>query len=137
MHDAFSPDWTRAFADAVNADDGYAAAGAAWRDGVALVCTANGAAGFPQGAAVELDLADGRCHDARTPAVDAVTAPYVLSAPPATWRALLDGSLDAVGAVALGKVKLVRGSLGVLMMHSQGARALLACAARVPTRWPD
>ena len=136
MHAAFSADWVAAWRDAIDTDAPYAAAANGWRDALALVCTADAAAGFPAGAAVQVALADGRCTAADARATDAVDAPFVLQASAATWRELIDGRLDPVAGVMFGKLKPVAGSLGILMQHAAGLKALVACARRVPTRWP-
>jgi putative sterol carrier protein len=136
MHDAFSAAWADAWRAAINADATYADAGARWRDALALTCAPDADAGFPAGAAVEVALDAGTCTAARAVAADATDAPVVLHASPATWRAMLDGTLDPVAGVAMGRVKLARGSLGTVMMHAAGLKALVACAQRVPTRWP-
>lgn len=135
-HDAFSAAWADAWRDAINADATYGDVGARWRDALALTCAAETDAGFPAGAAVEVTLDGGRCTGARALAPDAADAPLVLHATAATWRALLDGSLDPVAGVALGKLRLARGSLGAIMLHAAALKALVACAQRVPTRWP-
>ncbi|MCU0619102.1 MAG: SCP2 sterol-binding domain-containing protein [Gemmatimonadaceae bacterium] len=136
MHDAFSPAWAAAWRDAIDTDAGYAAAANGWRDAIALVCTPDGAAGFAVGAAVQVALDAGRCTAADARAVDAVDAPFVLQATAATWRDLVDGRLDPVAGVMFGRLVPVAGSLGTIMTHAAGLKALVACARRVPTRWP-
>ena len=69
-------------------------------------------------------------------AIDDVSAPFVLTADLATWKEILGGGTDPIMAVARGKVKLTHGSLATLMMHSRGAKALVACAQKIDTLWP-
>jgi putative sterol carrier protein len=92
---------------------------------------------MPEGRAVELTLDRGRCHDARAIAPSAVTADLVLAGAYPTWKAIVRGALDPVAAVATGRLTLARGSLAALMPQMGAARALVACARQVPTRFPD
>lgn len=136
MHDAFSPAWADAWRAVIDTDPAYAAAANGWRDALALVCTADPAAGFADGAAVQVTLDAGRCTAADARVVDAVDAPVVLQATAATWRDLIEGRLDPVAGVMFGRLAPVAGSLGTIMAHAAGLKALVACARRVPTRWP-
>ena len=85
---------------------------------------------------MQVDLAAGICLTASAIAPADVSAPFVLSADLDTWKDIVDGGSDPLTAVAIGKVKLTRGSLGTLMVHSRGARALLASAKAIDTLWP-
>lgn len=130
----FSPQWAAAFKDAVNADADFRDVARKWSDPVALVvdATAERAA-----TAVQVELHEGTCLGATALPPDDVTAPFVLAAPLRTWHEIMHGALDPLSAVARGSVKLTRGSLGTLMVHSRTARALLVCARGVDTDWPD
>jgi putative sterol carrier protein len=131
---AFSADWAAAFRDAVNNDSGYRDAAKGWTNPVAMViATGDGPAA---GMAVQVDLQAGTCLSAAALHADDVSAPYVLSADLATWKEIVTGGSDPLMAVARGKVKLARGSLGTLMLHAKGAKALVACAKQIDTLWP-
>lgn len=131
---AFSPAWADAFLDAVNADADYRDAAKGWTNPVALVVEAG--EGVTDGAAVQLDLQAGTCLGAAALTPEAVSAPFVLSADLVTWREIVGGASDPIMAVARGRVKLTSGSLATLMMHSKGAKALVACARKIDTLWP-
>jgi putative sterol carrier protein len=131
---AFTPAWAEALLHAVNSDTTYRDAGKGWTNPVALVVAPGD--GMPGGAAVQVELAAGVCLSAESLAPDAVTAPFVLSADLATWKEIVAGATDPIMAVARGKVKLARGSLGTLMLHAKGAKALVACAQQIATDWP-
>lgn len=131
---AFSPAWASAFRDAVNADAVYRDAGAGWTNAVALVVSDTGEPGT-NGVAVEVDLRAGTCLTAAAIAPDTVRAPFVLSADADTWKEILDGA-DPIMAIVRGRVKLTQGSLGTLMLHAKGAKALVACARTIDTLWP-
>lgn len=137
MHEPWTQEWADAFRAAIDADPAYQRAAASWTWPVALVVQARPDLGIPEERAVEVDLDRGRCHAARVVAGDAVTADIALRGDYDTWKRIVRGELDPVTAVTMGKLKLVRGSLTTLMLHTGAARALVACAASVPTRFPD
>lgn len=131
MYKPFTAAWTEAMKDAINANAAYKEAAAKWTWPVALVVDAEPAAGYPDAIAAVFDLDRGTCKGAQLVAPEQVTSDFVLRASLATWKELVAGTLDAVGAVAGGKVKLT-GSMMTLMMHAKAAKALVACARDVP-----
>ncbi len=131
---AFSPAWADAFRQAVNTDTSYRDAAARWTNPVALVVEPG--EGLDAGVAVQVDLAAGACLAAEALAPDAVTAPFVLSAGLANWKRILVEDADPIAAVAKGDLRLTRGSIGTLMLHARGAKALLHCARQIETAWP-
>ena len=135
-HRPFTPEWASAFQDAIEADTMYRDLAAKWTWPVALVLDAAPELGYAEPVAVELTLDRGRCHAAVIRHPDAVTAPFVLRAPYATWKLVMRGDLDPLAGVTRGKI-CVKGSLATLMMHARSASALCACARAVPTRFPD
>ena len=135
-HRPFTPEWAAALRDAIEADTTYRELAAKWTWPVALVLDAAPELGYTEPVAVELSLDRGRCHDAVIRHPDAVTAPFVLRAPYATWKLVMRGDLDPLAGVTRGKIS-VKGSLATLMMHARSASALCACARAVPTRFPD
>ncbi|MFN0098974.1 MAG: Fis family transcriptional regulator [Gemmatimonadaceae bacterium] len=132
----FTPEWASAFQVAIEADATYRELAAKWIWPVALVLDAAPELGYPDAVAVELALEGGRCHGAVVRHPDAVTAPFVLRAPYATWKLVMRGELDPLAGVTRGKIG-VKGSLATLMMHARSASALCVCARAVPTRFPD
>ena len=138
MHRPFSQPWADAFRDAINADADYRAAASGWTWPVALLLDpAAPALGYPEPVAVQVALDRGTASDARAHAGDQADADIVLGADYATWKQVVRGALEPVNAVVSGRIRLVRGSLMTLMMHVNAAKALVACAARVPTAFPD
>lgn len=131
---AFSTAWADALLDAVNADTNYRDAGKAWTNPVALVVEPGH--GVTDGVAVQVDLQAGSCLRAESLHPTAVSAPFVLSADLPTWKDIVDGLRDPLSSVALGKVRLTRGSMGTLLLHARSAKALVACAQKIDTLWP-
>ncbi|MHB0950294.1 MAG: SCP2 sterol-binding domain-containing protein, partial [Gemmatimonadaceae bacterium] len=136
-HAPFSQSWADALREILNADAGYHDASKNWRWLLALAMDAEPALGFPEAVAVELDLVNGRCERAEARPAVAVRADYVLRGDLATWKSIVRDDVDAVSAVMTGTLKLAKGSLFSLMSHVSSARALVACARRVDTRFPD
>lgn len=135
-HRPFSPEWATAFKDAIEADAAYRDAGAKWTWPVALVLEPAPEYGYSEAVGVELTLNQGRCHGAEIRSRDAITAPFVLTAPYAVWKSVVKGELDPLVGVTRGKIK-VQGSLATLMMQAKSAAALCACARNVATAFPD
>ena len=134
----FTQPWADAFHAAINADPDYGKTAAGWTWPVALVLDpARPDLGYPESAGVELALSRGTCHGARAVPGATAQADIVLAADYATWKEVVGRQLDAVVGVATGRIRLVRGSLMTLMMHTGAAKALVACATHVPTEWPD
>jgi putative sterol carrier protein len=136
MFRPFTPEWAGAFRDAVEADAAYRATATNWTWPVALVLEAAPTLGYDEPVAVELALDRGRCHGAMIQPIDAVTAPFVLTAPYATWKEVVRGDLDPLAGVTRGRIR-VQGSLMTLMLHAKSAAALCLCARAIPTRFPD
>jgi len=132
----FSAEWAEAFKDAIEADATYRETATKWTWPVALVLQATPEYGYPDAVAVELTLDRGRCHAVAIRGRDAVTAPFVLTAPYAVWKAVVKGELDPLTGVTRGKIS-VQGSLATLMMHAKSAAALCGCARNVATAFPD
>ncbi|MGZ8377405.1 MAG: SCP2 sterol-binding domain-containing protein [Gemmatirosa sp.] len=138
MHRPFTQPWADAFRDAINADADYRAAASGWTWPVALLLDPpEPALGYPEPVAVQVALDRGTAGEARMLPGSAADADIVLGADYATWKQVVRGGLDPVGAVVSGRIRLVRGSLMTLMMHVNAAKALVACAAQVPTAFPD
>jgi putative sterol carrier protein len=135
-HRPFTPEWAEALRVEISASAAYRAAAAKWTWPVALVLDAAPHLGYPEAVAVELELHRGECHGAQIRAADAVSAPFVLRAAYATWKAVVTGSLDPIVGVTRGLIK-VHGSLTTLLMHAPAATALCGCAQGVATRFPD
>ena len=136
LHAPFTAEWAAALCAVIESDAAYRAAAAKWTWPVALVLEATPEFGYPESVAAELALDRGRCHAAVLRHPDAVTAPFVLIATYATWKAVVRGEVDVITAVVQHKVR-VKGSLATLMLHTKSAAALVACARAVPTHFPD
>jgi putative sterol carrier protein len=135
--EVFTDEWARACCQAVNAHEGYRAAGAEWEDAVVLVMEADASRGVAENRAFFLDLHRGVCRSTRAAtAEDLDQAPYVLSAGPAAWEQILGGRLEPVSALMTGKLRLARGGLFALAKHAAAAKELVAAAGSVDAVFP-
>jgi putative sterol carrier protein len=132
----FTDAWAAAFRDAVEEDLAYREAAQKWTWPVALVLQPTPHLGYPEAVAVELALDRGRCASAAIMPRAEVTAPFVLTAGYEVWKSVVRGELDPIVGVTRGKIQ-VQGSLATLMLHTKSASALVACARKVPTAFPD
>lgn len=136
-HDLFGETWSAVYLETLRESATYATAAANWQGSIVLEIPADE---LPddEPRAVFLDLHRGACRDARPASEeDRESAAYVLAADLPTWRKVLAGDLDPLLGIMTGKLRLARGSLAQLTPYVTAAKELVACARRVPTRFPD
>jgi putative sterol carrier protein len=137
VHRPFTPEWAESYCEAINSDEAFRQEAVRWNWPIAFILEATPALGYPAEVAVELVLKAGRCTGGRIVSVRKTSVPYQLKGSYQTWKALVTGELDPVTAVMKGELALVRGTVTALMMHARTARALINCARKVPTMFPD
>jgi putative sterol carrier protein len=131
--------WAAALAAELNASSEYRNAAAKWGDGfngnVLLVFDADAALGAPR--ALLIKLAKGACLGASfVPGTNHPDAGFALRAPFSVWKDVLAGKTLAATAILTGKMKL-EGDTMTLLKHTAAHRALVACAAAIPTEFPQ
>jgi ribonucleoside-diphosphate reductase beta chain len=132
----FSCEWVAEWAGEIRASDEYRAAAKRWEWPLLFVLRAD--AVVPEDRHVFLDLWRGECREARlATAADVERAGFVLSADLSTWKDVLQRRLDPIAGVARGRLRLEKGSMMTLAMHTAAAKALVVTAGRVPTVFPD
>ena len=135
--EVFTEPWAQACCQAINADEGYRAAGAEWEEPVVLVMQADAERGIAEDRAFFLDLHRGVCSQTRpATAEDLATTPYVLAAGPAAWEQILGGRLDAVSALMTGRLRLLRGGVFALAKHAGAAKELVRVAGSLDAVFP-
>jgi putative sterol carrier protein len=132
----FTPEWADRFREAINNDARYRAESKRWTWPLALILDAAPALGFDADVAIDLELKGGTCNAARIVPAAATKAPFKFRGPYGIWKRIVRGELDPVMAATRGELHF-EGSLVTLLMHVASARALVACAQQVPTRFPD
>ena len=127
----FSAEWAAACQTEINSSAAYREAGATWEGAVVFVVDK----GEEPSRGVYVDLWHGECREARAIlGGDVDRAPYVIMGDRNTWNEVLAGTLEPLGALVMGRLKLTKGSLGALAFHIKSARELVGCAARVSRR---
>ncbi|HUK13008.1 MAG TPA: hypothetical protein VLW17_06865 [Thermoanaerobaculaceae bacterium] len=133
----FSAGWAKLWRDEINRSAEFRAAGAGWEGTLVLRMAADPGDGDRRPPSVLVDLAGGSCRAARTASGDDERAAgFVIVADAATWHDLFAGRADLIFSIIRGKFSLARGTLAELVPHVAAARALLAAAGRVATRFP-
>ncbi len=132
----FTGEWAEALRRTIDSDPDYHKTGSGWKWPIALVMNATPALGFADDVVVELTLNGGSCPAARIITTSEIVAPFVLRAGYDVWKELAQGTLDPLMALTSRRITLT-GSLPKLLFHAKAVRALVACAQRVPTKFPD
>lgn len=132
----FTQPWADALRAAINESSAFREAAREWKWPLAMVMQKDPTRGVPHDAAIRLELADGRCEEARVLPPEKPDAPFVFSAPYATWKRIVRSELDPIAAVISGAIAF-EGRLATLVMHHMVARTLVQCAQQVPTLFPD
>jgi putative sterol carrier protein len=137
-HEVFSPPWIDAWAARIHASEEYRRAAKRWVWPILFVLRSDALGAGAAERSVYVDLRHGACREARigTPG-DRARAGFVLSAGLATWREVLEGRLDPVAGVMRGALRLEKGAVMTLAMHTGAARALVSTAADVDTHFPE
>ncbi|HJL16397.1 MAG TPA: SCP2 sterol-binding domain-containing protein [Sandaracinaceae bacterium LLY-WYZ-13_1] len=133
-----SAEWTAAFEDAINANEGYAKAGQTWTHGkVAYVVKARPELGIDEDTAMVLDLHGGKCRGAEmTDAEGAQAADFVIVADYEQWKEVLSGEVDPTKAMMQNKLKLEKGHLPTIVKHVLASKELVKSATRIDTDFP-
>lgn len=130
--------WTQAYKDAVNANPKYKVAGKPWTHGaVAMIVEADPSIGLEKDACMVLDVEGGECrgttfsHERK----DVEHAPFVVVAPYARWKLVVEGKLDPIKAMMEGKLKLTKGHLPTMLRFVESSRQLVLSATQVDTEF--
>lgn len=136
-HRPFTQPWADELCRVINADADYHEAAKGWVWPIAFILERAPTLGYPDGGAIEINLQRGTCKGVRLVTPRHAAAPYVFVASYSVWKELVHGQLDPIVAVMQRKLRLEKGALTTLMMHSRAAKALIACARKVETEFPD
>jgi len=133
-----SVEWTAAFKDAINGNEGYAKHGEGWTHGkVAYVVEPRPELGIEGDTAMVLDLHAGKCRDAvLTDAETAEEADFVIFAAYERWREVLSGELDPTKAMMQNKLKLEKGHLPTIVKYVLASKELVRSAIVIDTDYP-
>jgi len=133
-----SAEWTAAFKDAINANEGYAEAGKGWTHGkVAYVVKARPELGIDEDIAMILDLHAGKCRGAEV--VDregAQEADFVIVAEFERWKEVLSGQVDPTKSMMQNHLKLEKGHLPTIVKYVVASKELVKSAFDIDTDYP-
>jgi putative sterol carrier protein len=136
-NEVFTDEWSAACRARLNERGRFRTVAPSWKSPVALLMRADPRLGLDGERLVYLELRDGACVAARSATdEDRSRAEFILAADAAQWKRMLEGDLDPITAVMMGRLKLERGSLAALLPHAAAARELIAAAREVGGRFP-
>lgn len=125
-----SSGWAADFRQAINQNEAYARAAAAWEGDILFEILAD--AQTPHGPGIYLDLSHGVCKDARfVEDPTSVSPEFVFRATRENWERLLRKELDPVKAFLGGTIKM-SGNPAKIMRFVGAAKELLDTAGNVP-----
>jgi putative sterol carrier protein len=130
-----SDEWIKKMAEEVNASEAYAKAAAKWEGDFYFV--AEPGPGVPEPVYLYMDLWHGEARDAYAVEDESAMSPeFVISAPVATWRKVIERRLDPIRGMMTGQLKL-KGTMSKVMRFPKAATELVNCATQVPTEFPE
>ncbi|TVR23826.1 MAG: wax ester/triacylglycerol synthase family O-acyltransferase [Anaerolineaceae bacterium] len=130
----FSDAWAKAYQQAINDNPNYYKTSTRWTAGpLAFIMRPSAKNGFPQEAAVILDLHKGKCRAARAlpPHEARREATFVIEGEYENWMKALSGQAQPLPMLIRGKLKLKKGALARLMPFTQSAQELIKSAQRI------
>lgn len=129
----FTEAWAQAYCRKLNESEAYRKAASTWEGSLALAVRPDPKAGFPQGAAVVLDLWHGACRGVKVVEGEAAVnlADFVIEADLATWQEVLEGRLEPLSALMRGLLELKKGTIAALAPYAQAAQELVKVAREV------
>lgn len=130
----FSDRWAKAYQQAINDNPNYYNTSTRWTAGpLAFIMRPSPKNGFPQEAAVLLDLHKGKCRAARAlpPHEARREATFVIEGEYENWMKVLSGQAQPLPMLIRGKLKLKKGAMARLMPFTQSAQELIKSAQRI------
>jgi putative sterol carrier protein len=126
--------WIQALRDELNRSQNYREAARNWEGDFYFVVS--GQAGTPD-VSMYMDLWHGECRVAEVAADPQARNPeFVIEAPLATWRKVLERRLDPIQALVTRQLRL-KGQLLKVMRAPRAATELVHCCTLIETEWPN
>jgi putative sterol carrier protein len=128
-------EWIKAMAVEVNKSEAYRKSAAQWEGDFYFICEPG--PGIPEAVALYIDLWHGEAREAfLAPDPSAKEPEFVIRAPAATWRRVIERKLDPIQGMITGQLKL-KGTMSKIMRFPKAAAELVNCATKVPTEFPS
>jgi len=133
-----SAEWAKRYGEVLDQDEEYRKHGETWTFGaVALVVKKRPEIGHLNDVGVWLDIEGGRCREGRAcSSEETADAPFCITGEYDRWKQVIRGELDPVKGMLQGKLKL-RGNMLVIVRYVRAAKAMVAAASKVETRFLD
>jgi putative sterol carrier protein len=130
-----SDEWVKALMEQVNQSEDYRKVAQKWEGDFYFVI--NASPGVPQDVYLYMDLWHGECREAYEVTDPSEKSPeFIIRAPVANWRKVLESKLDPIRALMTRQLKL-KGKMTKIMRMPKTATELVKCCTRVDTQWPD
>lgn len=129
-----SEQWTKEYAEKLNANKSYEDAGKNWEGAITFAVQRDEA--FDGEAFMYLDLYHGKCRDAKFSLVesDLPTPEYRYAGSYGNWRKLINKEIDPIQGLLTGKFKL-QGSMMKIMRFTKAAKEMVSTASSVQTEF--
>ncbi len=125
--------WIKALQAELNQSQSYQESARTWEGDFYFVVTS---AGERPPAYLYMDLWHGECRAAYAVADPAALTPeFVIEAPLATWRKVVEKKLDPIQGLVTRQLKL-RGPLVKVLRAPMAAMNLVQCCTHIDTEWP-
>ena len=125
-------EWIKAAMVVVNESEAYQEAAKSWEGDIIFVVTA--LPGERKVVELYMDLWHGACRDAYE-LMEKQDSEFVINAPLAVWRKVLEGKLDPIRGLVSRQLKM-KGNMMKVMKAPKAAVELVNSCATVDTDWP-
>jgi putative sterol carrier protein len=128
-----SDQWIKALSHQLNNSKDYEQSATDWEGDFVFVVEPD--ATYQDTAYLFLGLYHGKSPDAALMAAkDERETEFAISAPFGTWCQVIQGKLDPIQGMMMGKLKLT-GNLRKILRYPRAAQEIISCCALVPTQW--
>jgi putative sterol carrier protein len=135
VHKFPSDEWIKAMMVEVNNSEAYRKSAAKWEGDFCFVCEPG--PGLAETVVLYIDLWHGEARSAAEVAgISEKNPEFVIRAPIATWRRVIEKKLDPIQGMITGQLKLT-GTMSKIMRYPKAAAELVNCATKVPTEFPE
>jgi putative sterol carrier protein len=128
-----SDEWIKALMGEVNNSEAYRKSATKWEGDFFFVVEPG--PGLPEPVKLYIDLWHGEARSAGEVSDESEKDPeFVVRAPVATWRRVIEKKLDPIQALITGQLKLT-GTMSKIMRFPKAVAELVNCATKVPTEF--
>ncbi len=130
-----SDEWIKVLMLELNMSSNYREAARTWEGDFYFVI--NAGPGVPEDVYLYMDLWHGECRDAfEATDLSAKTPEFVIRAPLAAWRKVIEKQVDPIRALMTRQLRL-QGTMTKIMKYPRAATELVNCCTLVETTWPE